>query len=166
MTPKIRQVAQEVGATVIDLYKAMSGKPELFPDTVHPNAAGARLVAAEVYRTMTGKEPVENNSPRAETKAGGIDSIVSPQDDIVPLKQTVKGKANTLAMAADCGDGELVGNIIDGNLGTKYFQQGVWFREWGGRSFQHRLHDHLPLRGSKVIAAIQFGDRQRLAFGT
>ena len=48
VAPKVRQVAQDTGATVIDLYAAMSGKPELFLDTVHPNAAGARLVAAAV----------------------------------------------------------------------------------------------------------------------
>ncbi len=57
VAPRVRQVAQGTGATVIDFYKAMSGKPELFLDTVHPDVAGARLVAAAVYRALAGKEP-------------------------------------------------------------------------------------------------------------
>lgn len=60
VAPRVRQVAQETGATVIDFYAAMSGKPQLFLDTVHPDAAGDRLVAAAAYRALTGKEaPVD-----------------------------------------------------------------------------------------------------------
>jgi lysophospholipase L1-like esterase len=55
ISPLIREVAHDTGATVIDLYTPLSGKRELFPDTVHPNVAGARLVAAAVYRALTGK---------------------------------------------------------------------------------------------------------------
>ena len=57
VAPKVRQVAQETGATVIDLNTALSGKPDLFVDTVHPNVAGARLVAAAAYQTLTGNKP-------------------------------------------------------------------------------------------------------------
>jgi lysophospholipase L1-like esterase len=57
VTPLVREVAQDTGATVIDLYAPLSGKSGLFPDTVHPNAAGARLVAATVFRALTDKEP-------------------------------------------------------------------------------------------------------------
>jgi acyl-CoA thioesterase I len=60
VVPKVRQVAQDTGATVIDFYTAMSGKPELFIDTVHPNVAGDRLVAAAAYRALTGKEAPTN----------------------------------------------------------------------------------------------------------
>ena len=45
MVPMIRRVAKESDVTVIDLYTALSGRKELFPDTVHPNATGARLLA-------------------------------------------------------------------------------------------------------------------------
>lgn len=57
IAPLVRQVAHDTDAKVIDLYTALSGKPELFPDTVHPNAAGARLIAAAVFRALTDKEP-------------------------------------------------------------------------------------------------------------
>ncbi len=57
VTPLVRQVARDTGSTVIDLYTPLTGKPELFPDTVHPNAAGARLVAGAVFRALTDKAP-------------------------------------------------------------------------------------------------------------
>jgi lysophospholipase L1-like esterase len=56
MIPMIRQVAKDENASIIDLYTALSGKAELFPDAVHPNDAGARLLAAAVYGGLTGHE--------------------------------------------------------------------------------------------------------------
>jgi acyl-CoA thioesterase-1 len=49
------KVAKEKNAPVIDLYAALSGKPELFPDKVHPNAAGAKLMAETIYKAVAGK---------------------------------------------------------------------------------------------------------------
>ena len=90
IAPLVRQVAQETGSTVIDLYPALSGKPELFPDTVHPNAAGAHIVAATVYQALTGAKPSENKpaaagnrSSNATTTNAAIQNIIlSPQDAI------------------------------------------------------------------------------------
>ena len=65
MIPLIRTVADETGATVIDLHSALAGKAELFPDTVHPNDEGAKLMAAEIYRTLTGKSPPEDKDEPA-----------------------------------------------------------------------------------------------------
>jgi len=53
--PLVRQVAQTDNAQVIDLNKALAGKKNLFPDTVHPNVAGAKLMAETVYQSLTGK---------------------------------------------------------------------------------------------------------------
>jgi hypothetical protein len=53
----IRDVADETGASVIDLHSSLAGKSELFPDTVHPNDEGAKLMAAEIFRAPTGKSP-------------------------------------------------------------------------------------------------------------
>jgi lysophospholipase L1-like esterase len=55
--PMVRQVAKDSNASIIDLNSALSGKGNLFPDTVHPNVAGAKLMAAAIYRALTGKEP-------------------------------------------------------------------------------------------------------------
>lgn len=55
MIPLIRQVAADTGASIIDLNTALAGKKNLFPDTVHPNPAGAKLMAEAVYHALTGK---------------------------------------------------------------------------------------------------------------
>jgi len=52
--PMIDAVGKVQKTPVIDLYGALSGKSEHFPDTIHPNAEGARLMALEVYKSLTG----------------------------------------------------------------------------------------------------------------
>ena len=52
---KIDQIAAKTGRPVIDLYEALSDKPELFPDRIHPNAAGARVMAETIYTALTGR---------------------------------------------------------------------------------------------------------------
>ena len=53
--PIIQQVAAERKLPTIDLHAALSGKPELFPDKIHPNAAGAALLAKAVHAALTGR---------------------------------------------------------------------------------------------------------------
>ena len=53
--PAIAQVAKDKGCTIIDMHAALSGKPELFPDKIHPNAAGAALMAKTVAGVISGK---------------------------------------------------------------------------------------------------------------
>ncbi len=55
INPLIQQAAKETDATVIDLYSALSGHADLFHDKVHPNEEGARLIAAAVFHSLTGK---------------------------------------------------------------------------------------------------------------
>lgn len=50
--PLIRQVARKNNLPVIDLYSAMDGKPELFPDNVHPNEKGAAIIARTIYNAL------------------------------------------------------------------------------------------------------------------
>lgn len=49
VVPRVRTVAIQTGSRLIDLYAALSGRPELFPDTVHPDAAGAAMIATTVH---------------------------------------------------------------------------------------------------------------------
>jgi lysophospholipase L1-like esterase len=55
--PLIAQVAKEEQTGVIDMRAALEGHPELLPDGVHPNAAGAALMAKAAYRSLTGRLP-------------------------------------------------------------------------------------------------------------
>ncbi len=50
--PALTAVAKELNAPVIDLYTALSDKPALFPDKIHPNAAGAKLIAETVAAAL------------------------------------------------------------------------------------------------------------------
>jgi lysophospholipase L1-like esterase len=58
--PLVREVANESHVGVIDFYSVFAGKKDLFPDTVHPNNAGAKLMAATVYGALTGKTLTSN----------------------------------------------------------------------------------------------------------
>lgn len=50
--PLIRQVAAERALSLIDLYTPLKPYPELFPDNIHPNRAGAALIAEEIARHL------------------------------------------------------------------------------------------------------------------
>jgi len=50
--PRIRAVAQERNLPVIDLYKPMKPFLDLLPDKIHPNAAGAMIIAEEIARRI------------------------------------------------------------------------------------------------------------------
>lgn len=51
--PAVESVAKAKGCTVIDLHTPLSNKPELFPDNIHPNAAGAALMAKTIAEAIT-----------------------------------------------------------------------------------------------------------------
>ena len=50
--PMIKKVAKKNHLPVIDLHSAMDGMPELFPDKVHPNEEGAKVMAKAVYQAL------------------------------------------------------------------------------------------------------------------
>lgn len=54
--PTVEKLAKKEKLQVIDLYSALSGKPSLFPDQIHPNAEGAGLMAKAIYKALTGKD--------------------------------------------------------------------------------------------------------------
>ena len=52
MIPLIDIISQNTGVAVIDLYTPLSNKKDLFPDTIHPNAEGATIIAQTVYSAI------------------------------------------------------------------------------------------------------------------
>ncbi|PXA05349.1 sialate O-acetylesterase [Coraliomargarita sinensis] len=58
--PRIDAVAKATGVTLVDLYAPLEGKPDLVPDQVHPNAAGAGVIA----RTL--QEVIESMNLKAD----------------------------------------------------------------------------------------------------
>ena len=62
--PGVRKAAEELKLPLIDMNKALSGRPDLFyRDNVHP-IGGGQLMAAEVYQAITGREaPITKQPP-------------------------------------------------------------------------------------------------------
>lgn len=54
--PRVRRVAQDMGVGLIDLNAPLSDRPDLFPDKIHPNAAGAKVMAEVIHATLAGAE--------------------------------------------------------------------------------------------------------------
>lgn len=50
--PMIKKVAKKNKLDVIDLHTAMDGIPQLFPDKIHPNEEGAKIMAKTVYESI------------------------------------------------------------------------------------------------------------------
>jgi hypothetical protein len=54
--PMLDKVAVDAKTDVIDIHGALQGHPEMLPDRVHPNTAGATIMARTVFQALTGKE--------------------------------------------------------------------------------------------------------------
>ena len=48
IVPIVKQVSQETGAGYINIFTALSGHPELFPDGTHPNTTASKRIASIV----------------------------------------------------------------------------------------------------------------------
>ena len=57
--PLIEEVGREEQINVIDVYSALLPHPGLFPDRIHPNNAGAAIIAHTVARALTGQDSGE-----------------------------------------------------------------------------------------------------------
>lgn len=91
VVPLVEQIAVEADAPLIDIFEATNSSSNLFPDTVHPNAAGARLLAETVEAALvlndfdasgdggtggSGAQTSSSNDTAASTGAGGLTSGV------------------------------------------------------------------------------------------
>ena len=53
--PMIDKIAADENVDIIDIHAALAGKPEMQPDHVHPNNAGAGVMAQTIAAALTGK---------------------------------------------------------------------------------------------------------------
>ena len=51
--PSIEEVANQTNLPIINVYSALVNSSIFFPDGVHPNAEGAKLIANEIYKAIT-----------------------------------------------------------------------------------------------------------------
>jgi len=54
--PMLDKIAAAGPVAVIDIHAALKDHPEMLPDRVHPNNAGATVMAKQVFQALTGKE--------------------------------------------------------------------------------------------------------------
>ncbi len=53
--PRVDALAKELGCGIIDMHAALEKSPELLPDRVHPNTAGAGEMAKAAAKAIAGK---------------------------------------------------------------------------------------------------------------
>jgi lysophospholipase L1-like esterase len=53
--PNIEQAANEANLPIIDVYSSLANHSYSFPDGVHPNREGSKLIANEIYKTIISK---------------------------------------------------------------------------------------------------------------
>ena len=53
--PRVDALAKELGCGVIDMHAALEKNPEMLPDRVHPNTAGAGEMAKAAAKAIAGK---------------------------------------------------------------------------------------------------------------
>ncbi len=73
--PRIRTVAERNGLEIVDMHSVTSGRPELFPDKLHPNREGALALAKAAYGAVTGKDKdfALQDFPGIKSKWNGYD---------------------------------------------------------------------------------------------
>lgn len=110
LIPIIRKVAKEKGCQVIDLHKALEGKKDFFPDKVHPNKDGAKLIAKSVHSALQKEAKVlQPKKGDAKNKA----AKVGPKG--IPFAAAVPGKIG-LVYSPFVGNGaSALVNITDNN---------------------------------------------------
>jgi len=67
--PLLDEIAAAAKVDVIDIHAALKDHPELLPDHVHPNNAGATAMARTVFQALTGRE-FAGAAPVVITEAG------------------------------------------------------------------------------------------------
>jgi lysophospholipase L1-like esterase len=53
IVPLIEQFANQQNLPIVNVYSALLNHQEYFPDGVHPNSAGAQIIANQVYEAIT-----------------------------------------------------------------------------------------------------------------
>jgi type 1 glutamine amidotransferase/lysophospholipase L1-like esterase len=66
--PMIDKIAEEMKVGEIDMHAALKDHPEMLPDRVHPNTAGAALMAKAAFQALTG-QAFKGKVPAAAPKA-------------------------------------------------------------------------------------------------
>ncbi len=89
--PQIDIISKKTGTKIIDLYKELSNKEILFPDKIHPNKEGAKIMAKTIVKTIKAKCTI-NKFPGKLSKWHGFDMYTDGSSKIVVPKKIADGK--------------------------------------------------------------------------
>lgn len=107
--PIVKQVAEETGATLVDINAMTVGMSEYFPDTIHPNDAGYLKLAQMFYESVFGG------------KAAELTVVTEPGNKVSMAGQVVtadsEGKATLVT-----GDGNKSVKIEKAGVGFSYVE--------------------------------------------
>lgn len=85
--PLVRQAAREAGARTIDLYSPLEGRSDLYPDKLHPNDAGARIMAETIAETI--------ETPALRKQSWKLVSVDSEEAGEGPARAAIDGDEYT-----------------------------------------------------------------------
>jgi acyl-CoA thioesterase-1 len=131
VVPLLGKVSRKCDVPIIDLYESLSGKPELFPDLIHPNAEGAYYMAKEIYTALTGEEIVGEYTEPEPAKVLIIGDSISI-GYFKPVQEMLKGRAVVEHNA---------GNAAHTANGLAKLDEWVGETRWDVIHFNHGLHD-------------------------
>jgi lysophospholipase L1-like esterase len=142
--PLTGKVGRKRDVAVIDLYEPLSGKPELFPDKIHPNAEGAYHIAREIRAALTGKQVAEEY---AEPEPANV-LIIGDSISIGyfrPVQEFLAGRAVVEHNP---------GNAAHSANGLTRLDEWLGDTEWDLIHFNHGLHDlkYIDEKGKNALA--------------
>ena len=148
--PLVKKVGRKCNVPVIDLYEPLSGRPELFPDLIHPNAEGAYHIAKEVYAALTGRRITEEY---AEPEPANV-LIIGDSISIgyfKPVQEMLAGRAIVVHNP---------GNAAHSANGLARLDQWLGDTEWDVIHFNHGLHDLKYVDENGKNSSVEQGKQQ------
>ncbi|MHC4567011.1 MAG: GDSL-type esterase/lipase family protein [Planctomycetota bacterium] len=148
--PLTARVGRKLDVPVIDLYEPLSGKPELFPDLIHPNAEGAYHIARAVYAALTGQQIAEEY---AEPEPANV-LIIGDSISIgyfKPVKEMLTGRATVVHNP---------GNATHSANGLAKLDEWLGETRWDVIHFNHGLHDLKYIDENGNNAPVEKGSQQ------
>ena len=148
--PLTGKVARKRDVPIIDLYEPLSGKPDLFPDQIHPNAEGAYYMAKEIYAALTGLQITgEYTEPEPANVLIIGDSISIGY--FKPVREMLSGRAIAQHNA---------GNAAHTGYGLAKLDEWLGDTKWDVIHFNHGLHDLKYVDENGKNATVEAGKQQ------
>jgi len=142
--PLIEAVAESKAVGLIDLYRPLSDRPDLFPDKIHPNAEGAKLMAQTICEALTGEPAAQNGRKKVLPRVLIIGDSISI-GYFPPARELLKYDAVLVHNP---------GNAAHTRTGLAKLDDWLGERPWDVIHFNHGLHDlkYIDDKGKNVAA--------------